>query len=207
MAITTYSELQASLADWLLRDDLTAVIPTFISLAEAQMSRSLSHWRQETRSDAQIDARYSDLPADWLSPIRLSVSTGSGPVELEPMSYSEMLDARTHSADAVGTPRYYSISAGSLEIYPTPSGTFDVTMLYRGAVPALTDSATTNWLLTYAPDAYLYGALLQAAPYLSDDARIGVWGSLYENAITGLNADSDKAKHGGSGQRMKIRSY
>jgi len=207
MAITTYAELKASLADWLLRDDLTAVIPTFISLAEAQMNRGLSHWRQETRSEAEIDARYSDLPADWLSPIRLSVSTTNGPAELEPMSYSTMLDERTRSADVVGVPKYYSISAGSLELYPTPSGTFDVTMLYRGTVPALTDSATTNWLLTYAPDAYLYGSLLQAAPYLSDDARIGVWGSLYENAITGLNADSDKAKHGGSGQRMKIRSY
>ena len=80
-------------------------------------------------------------------------------------------------------------------------------MLYRASVPALSDSVTTNWLLTSAPDAYLYGALLQAAPYLSDDNRIGVWGSLYENAITELNADSDKAKHGGSGQRMKIRSY
>lgn len=207
MAITTYAELKTSIADWLLRDDLTSVIPSFISLAEAQMNRSLAHWRQETRSEAEIDARYSELPADWLSPIRLSVSTSNGPAELEPMSYSEMLDARTRSADVVGIPKYYSISAGSLEVYPTPSEAFDVTMLYRASVPALSDSATTNWLLTYAPDAYLYGALLQAAPYLSDDNRIGVWGSLYENAITELNADSDKAKHGGSGQRMKIRSY
>lgn len=207
MAITTYAELKTSIADWLLRDDLTSVIPSFISLAEAQMNRSLAHWRQETRSEAEIDARYSELPADWLSPIRLSVSTSNGPAELEPMSYSEMLDARTRSADVVGIPKYYSISAGSLEVYPTPSGAFDVTMLYRASVPALSDSATTNWLLTYAPDAYLYGALLQAAPYLSDDNRIGVWGSLYENAIAELNADSDKAKHGGSGQRMKIRSY
>ena len=207
MAITTYAELKTSIADWLLRDDLTSVIPSFISLAEAQMNRSLAHWRQETRSEAEIDARYSELPADWLSPIRLSVSTSNGPAELEPMSYSEMLDARTRSADVVGIPKYYSISAGSLEVYPTPSEAFDVTMLYRASVPALSDSATTNWLLTYAPDAYLYGALLQAAPYLSDDNRIGVWGSLYENAIAELNADSDKAKHGGSGQRMKIRSY
>ncbi len=130
MAITTYAELKTSIADWLLRDDLTSVIPSFISLAEAQMNRSLAHWRQETRSEAEIDARYSELPADWLSPIRLSVSTSNGPTELEPMSYSEMLDARTRSADVVGIPKYYSISAGSLEVYPTPSGAFDVTMLY-----------------------------------------------------------------------------
>jgi hypothetical protein len=207
MAITTYAELKAGLADWLLRDDLTAVIPTFISLAEAQMSRSLAHWRQETRSVAEIDARYSELPADWLSPIRLSVSTTNGPAELAPMQYSEMLRSRTGTADEVGVPRYYSISAGSLEIYPTPSGVFDVTMIYRAAVPTLTDADPKNWLLTYAPDAYLYGSLLQAAPYLSDDDRIGVWGSLYEKAISGLNADSEKAKHGGSGQRIKIRSY
>ena len=35
MAITTYSELKTSIANFLDRDDLTSVIPDFISLAEA----------------------------------------------------------------------------------------------------------------------------------------------------------------------------
>ena len=53
MAITTYAELQSSIADFLDRDDLTSVIPTFISLAEADMNRQIRHWRQEKRANGQ----------------------------------------------------------------------------------------------------------------------------------------------------------
>ena len=203
MSITTYAELKTAIADFLNRDDLTAVIPTFISLAEAQIARDVRHWKQEKRVTTSVDERYENLPNDWLEIKLVALTTGK---MLQTVSMSEMAEMRAASGTAA-TPRYVRLTADQIEFYPTPNAATDISMLYYARIPALSDTDTTNWLLTYAPDAYLYGALLQAAPYLSDDARIGVWGSLYENAITGLNADSDKAKHGGSGQRMKIRSY
>lgn len=205
MPITTYTELKAAIADWLLRDDMVAVIPTLISSSEAQMSREVDHWRQETRSDGLIDTQYSTLPGDFRSIIRLSVSTPRGPVELAPVSQSEMLHRRQATADVKGSPRFYAISAGSLELFPTPSGTEAVTTIYRAGIPKLSDSVQQNWLLTEAPDLYLYGTLLHSAPYLKDDERIGVWGSLYANALAALNADSEKSKYGGTGLRMRIR--
>jgi len=45
MAITTYAELQSAITDFLNRDDLTAVAPTFISMAEANLGRDIRHWR------------------------------------------------------------------------------------------------------------------------------------------------------------------
>jgi hypothetical protein len=56
MAISTYSELQSSMADFLNRSDLTSVIPTFIALGEARMNRDIRHWQMENRASTTIDA-------------------------------------------------------------------------------------------------------------------------------------------------------
>ena len=67
MALTNYTELKASIADFLNRDDLTAVIPDFITLAESGMNREVRHWRMETRKTAVLDTQYTALPTDFLS--------------------------------------------------------------------------------------------------------------------------------------------
>ena len=66
MAITTYSELKSAVADWLLRDDLTSVIPSFISLAEAKFNRRIRDYRMMTRATTSVDEGYVAVPGDWL---------------------------------------------------------------------------------------------------------------------------------------------
>ena len=206
MAITTYAELKTAIADFLNRDDLTAVIPTFISLAEADMQRRVRHWRMEKRSTAELDTQYSAIPADFVEVIRVYVTSGdTKPLEL--ISQAELLDRKAKSLNTSGTPAYYAFTAGEIEIYPAPDGTYDVELYYIASIPALSDSSTSNWLLERYPDAYLYGALVHAAPYLNDDARIQVFAALYQSAIDAINAESERSKFGGSGRRMKIRSY
>ena len=73
MSITTYAELQSAVGDWLNRDDLSPVVTSFISLAEARINRDLRHRQQETRSALTVGARYVDLPADWLETIRIQI--------------------------------------------------------------------------------------------------------------------------------------
>ena len=207
MSIASYDDLVAQVAGFLNRSSITSEVPTFIRLAEAQMNREIKHWKGEKRSEGQIDTRYSTLPADWRSPIRLSVITANGPREIEPISQREMLDLRTSTNDLVGVPQYYAISSGSLELYPTPSQPVNVMMIYRADIPALSPDNQSNWLLQEAPDAYLYGTLMQTAPWLREDERMAMWGSLYAQAIQSVNSDAEMAKHGGTGLRMKIRSY
>jgi hypothetical protein len=62
-------------------------------------------------------------------------------------------------------------------------------------------------MLEYNSDAYLYGSLLHAAPYLGEDQRAQVWASLYKNAIDAINLEDDKAKASGAAHRMRIRSF
>lgn len=206
MALTTYDELKDSIADFLNRDDLTSVIPDFITLAEADMNRGLRHWRQEKRSTAEIDTQYSAIPADFMEAIRFYItSNDTSPLEL--ISQSEMVDRRYRSGDTSGKPAFYAVTAGEIEVYPTPDGTYDAELYYYSRITALSASNTSNWVLEYFPDAYLYGALVHSAPYLKDDARTQVWASLYANALNAINMESEKSKFGGSGRRMKIRSY
>jgi hypothetical protein len=206
MAITTYAELQSNVTDFLNRDDLDAKAPTFISLAESNLSRDIRHWRQEKRSTAEIDTQYSAIPADFLEAVRFYITSGdTRPLEL--ISQAEMLDRKFRNLNTSGQPAYYAITAGEIEVYPVPDGTYTAELYYMANLPALSDSNTSNWLLQYYPDAYLYGSLIHSAPYLKDDSRLQIWAALYQSAIDGINAESEKSKFGGSGRRMKIRAY
>ena len=206
MALTNYTQLKSSIADFLNRDDLTAVIPTFIALAESQINRDLRHWQMEKRSSGQQSPgdAYMQLPADWVETIRFHI-TDSGTKTLDLASMATMADLRTSNEDEAGTPKYYSHVDGQIELYPTPSGTTNVELLYYGKIDALSDSNTTNWLLTEAPDVYLYGALVHSAPYLAEDERVGVWAQMYSASLAQLNKASEDAKYSGSGLRMKIK--
>jgi len=205
MSITSYATLQTAIGDFLNRDDLTSVAPTFIQLAEAQISRDVRHWRMEASTTISADAQLENLPADWIETIRLSVATGSGPATLDLISRQAMQDKRTGASDVGGVPRYYAHTAGQLELYPTPDDTYTLTLDYLAKIPALSDSNTSNWLLTNAPDIYLYGSLLHSAPYLVEDPRLQVWAQLYSAAVARLNDESEQARLSGSGLTMKVR--
>jgi hypothetical protein len=206
MAITTYAELKTSITDFLNRDDLDTVAPTFISLAEADLNRRVRHWRGEKRSTAGVDTQYSALPDDFLEAIRLYITSGdTRPLEL--VSQAELLDRKFRNLNTGGQPAYYAITAGEIEVYPVPDGTYTSELYYNARLPALSDSTTTNWLLQYYPDAYLYGSLVHSAPYLKEDARLQTWAALYQSAVDAINTESESSKFGGSGRRMKIRSY
>lgn len=205
MSITTYDELKTTVADFLNRDDLTSVIDTFIDLTEADINRKVRHWRMENRATAEVDSRYNALPSDFLEPIRLHLEGNHAP--LESISSYRMQELRQSSMDVAGRAKYYSVTQGEIELYPTPNQTENLEMYYVARLPALSSSNQTNVILEYHPDIYLYGALSHSAPYLGEDARISLWAQLYVNAVESANQESSKAKSSGSGLRMKIRSY
>jgi hypothetical protein len=193
VSITTYSELKSAIANWLNRDDLTAVIPDFISLAEARIARDVRHWKQEKRVTADMDERYENLPNDWLEIKQVQLSSGG---KILSISSSEMEDRRAAS-DAGGKPRFMRLTADQIELYPTPDAAYEVTMQYYARIPALSDLEPDNWLLRDAPDVLLYASLMQSAPYLVDDARTQIWAQLYQTAVDALNAENEKARTAG----------
>lgn len=205
MSISNFTELKSSIADFLNRDDLTSVIPTFIKLAEADMNRKLRHWRMEARKTALLDTQYTAFPTDFIEGIRLML-TGTNEHRLELISLSELMDKRA-ADNTAGTPKFYAPVDGAFEVYPTPDQEYTLEMLYYERIDALSSSVATNWALTYYPDIYLYGSLTHSAPYLGEDARTKVWAELYQNGISATNMEDQQAKSSGSGHRMRIRSF
>lgn len=202
MALTTYSELKSAIADWLNRDDLSGAAGDFITLAEARFNREIRHWRMEKRDTLTISSQYTALPSDFVAPIRLSIASQHTPLRL--VSVHEMQRMRDVNDDAAADPYYWSVTGGGIEVFPTPGSSYTGNLVYYETIPALSDSNTTNWLLTYFPDAYLYGALTQSAPYLVEDARTQTWAAFYSAAIKSINDDSNRAKYGGA-LRKRLR--
>ena len=207
MALSTYTELKAAIADFLNRDDLASTIPTFIALAEAQINRDIRTMDMEGRASGQISGgdQYMQVPADWVETIRLHL-TAAGTSRVSLMSRDAIAALRQKNDDTSDAATYaYAHAAGQFELYPTPAQDTDFELLYYKKVEALSDSNAANWLLSSAPDVYLYGALLHSAPYLAEDARIQVWAQLYSSAVQNVNTASDKARYSGSGLKMKVR--
>tara|TARA_Y100000992_G_scaffold271934_1_gene213166 strand:+ start:222 stop:842 length:621 start_codon:yes stop_codon:yes gene_type:complete len=206
MALTNYSELQTSIAEFLNRDDLTAKIPDFIVLAEAQMNAELRHWRMEKRATASLDSQYTAVPDDFIQPVRFSI-IGSTISSLSQTDSKTITDLRTANNNPSGRPTEYTILDGSIEVYPIPDTTYTLELLYYEKLDALNSGNTTNWVLTTYPNAYLYGSLLHSAPYLMEDQRINTWATFYQKAIDDINSEAVNSKTAAAGRRIKIRSY
>lgn len=203
---STYQQLKDQIINFVNKPDIDQTVDTFIDLTEAELSRRLRHWRMERRSTAILSSQYVPLPSDFIEPVRLSITSGDTYV-LEAESQAQLIDRRAQAGNTTGLPRYYAIIDGTIEVFPTPDSDYTLEMVYVSKVQALTSSNTSNWVLEYFPDAYLYGSLMHTAPFLEEDQRLTVWSSLFEKAVESINQENANAKFGGAGLRVKIRSY
>jgi hypothetical protein len=204
MAISTYAELQTAIADWLNRDDLTSVIPTFITLTEAALNRQLRVNEMIERDTSTISGGYVNMPVDWLETISL-ITIGSPPVVLEYVAQMGMAEVR--ATQRAGDPIVYTIINNKFQIFPAPSASTDVEMTYYAKIPALSDSNTSNWLLANHPDAYLFGSLVHAEPYLKNDERMPMWASMYKGSIDAIGYASERAKRPEGGLHSRKRTF
>lgn len=202
MAITNYSELQASIANFLARDDLTAQIPDFISLAEARMAREMQARSQEKRATATLTAgdAFVSLPTDLRS-IRL-VKLNTAPTEVLEY-YTPTRVNEIYANNSEGKPKGYTIIGGEIKFAPTPDANYTAEIVYSEGVPDLSDSNTVNTILTRHPDAYLYGALAAASVYLMDDQKTTVYEQLFTRALDEIKREEERGKQAGSGLFMK----
>jgi hypothetical protein len=206
MALTTYAELKTSIGDWLNRSDLTSVIPDFISLAEAQIERTLRARQMIVRANASFDAQYGAVPSDFLEAKSLKLTSTNPQTPLSFLSI-DALDAEMTKYTASGKPRFFGVVGGQLRIVPTPDATYTTELTYYAKLSKLSTSNTNNWLLTSSPDIYLYGSLLQAAPYLQDDARIQTWATLYERALNDLQTADDRSASSGGALLTRAKTF
>lgn len=196
MAIQTHSELVAAVRDWLMRDDIP--VPSLITLAEAQFNRQLRLRQMVKRATTTADQPYEGLPVDCLELKRLTYRPASaGPSGGRVLQFvpAQQISARLVEYPT-GDTTWYSIVGDQIQFAPAPTtGTLEI--VYYARVAPLSETNTANGLLEWAPDVYLYGCLLQAAPYLRDDVRIPIWQAAYSAIVEQLNQSDDDAEYPG----------
>jgi len=203
MAISNYSELKAAIADWLNRSDLTDSIPDFIVLAETRHKRDFKIRRMETRVTANTvaDSEFYSLPDNFVAMRNIQLNTDPK----TPLEYltPEQMD-RIYAGSAKGKPKAFSIIGNNIQLRPMPDSVYQIEILYFKHFTALSDSNTTNDMLTHHPDAYLYGALVEAEPYLQNDKRIQTWAAYYDRAKNDIISSNERDRHSGVAPTTRI---
>jgi hypothetical protein len=180
-------QLRAALADYTSRDDLP--ISTLIALAESKFASSVKHRLSETQIDIPVAAgvRSFPLPADFRE--ARSIKVAGRPLILASI---DALDGSPGCTDR------YAIVGNAVHLHSAPADPITVALTYYARVPALTEAAPTNWLLTTFPDVYLYAVLVEYAIWAQDQEKQASYATLLGVALGNLSADHARSAFSGS---------
>jgi hypothetical protein len=194
MSFTTYAELQTTIAEYLARSDLTTQIPDFIRLAEVRLRRDLRIRQMLTSVTLTCTTATVTIPSDFLE-VKDFVVNGN---PVFPLNYeSPSLFSRNSRSMDAGKPLDYTVLATTFKLAPIPDSNYTLNLVYSAAPTFLSDANTSNAFLVTCPDLLLYAALLEAEPYLMNDARINTWGTMFDRAMGSLTRSDEKGQFSG----------
>jgi hypothetical protein len=181
MSISTYAELQTAVLDWMSRSDLTGNVEDFITLAEAKLNRKIPAVQTDVTLTGTLDSRRITITAN-------SAVSGIAMFLIDPSTSDErQLVARQDGTFAYsntsGEPRYWAMDSTSYVDFDCP---LDAAYTFRFRIKqryALSDSATTNWLLTNHPDIYLAASILWGGGFTRDLETASGFKSLLDEGI------------------------
>ena len=196
-AVMTYDSLVENIQSYLERTDAAtlAKIPTFIMLAEQVIASQIKFLGNLTVNTSTMTLGLATIekPARWHKTVSINVTVAGKrqPVLLRKYEY---LREYWPDPTAQDVPKYYcDYDYSHWLIAPTPAAAYNFEVLYYERVQPLDSSNQTNWFTTYAPQALLYGSLLQAMPFLKNDERIVMWQQQYDLIMQTL-ANEDKLR-------------
>ena len=205
MSFTSYTDLKASVANYLGRSDLTSVIPDFIKFAELRLSRDLRTRPMLNSATAPTVAGDSKIaiPTDFnqIRDLYLHGNPRSPLTYMSPSSFN-----RNARADDSGKPVFYTMIAQEFVLAPIPDTVYTIEILYYTKPAELSSANASNTFLANYPDALLYATLLEAEPYLINDARTATWADLYNRAIANINDSDQGSEYAGIPLQMTVTS-
>ena len=199
MALTTYTELKTSLANWLNRSDLTTEIADdFIKLAEADFNSKLRVRSMIVQVNITVDAETEALPTDFLQIRDFYILSGQTKT---PLVYTTPASMDTTSGTSTtGKPTTFTILGDTLRFSPKPDATYTAVMNYFKKFPALTSTNATNYILASHPAIYLYGSLFHAANFLGgiNPQQVQIWQQMFGTALERLELNDREDEYNGS---------
>jgi hypothetical protein len=192
-AVMTYDSLVENIQSYLERTDAATLekIPLFVMLAEQIIASQIKFLGNMTvnQSTMVIGSPIIDKPARWHKTISFNILKNG---ERQPVFLRKYEYLREYAPDATatGAPVYYGdYDYTHWLVAPTPDDDYAFEVLYYERIQPLDSSNQTNWFTTYAPQALLYGSLLQAMPFLKNDERMVMWQQNYDLIIQTLKAE------------------
>lgn len=193
--VMTYDSLVENIESYLERTDTAtlAKIPTFIMLAEQQIATQIKFLGNLTVTTSQMvlgDA-IIEKPARWRKTVSFNITVGGKRQPVLLRKYEYIREYWPEPAET-GVPKYFcDYDYDHWLIGPTPDDDYNFEVLYYERVQPLDSSNQTNWFTQYAPQALLYGSLLQAMPFLKNDERIPMWRSEYDIAMSSMKTEDN----------------
>lgn len=181
--ISNYSDLQAAIAAWAHRSDLGGVIPDFIALTEERMNRELRVRQMEVSlAETAITNGAIAVPAGAVGVKTLWIK-GYERTPLFSRPYEQIVASGT-----AGIPTAWAWQGDNFHF----DGAGTVTGVLYTRIPALSSSATSNWLLTAAPSVYLNGALAEAFTYVRNGQEAALWDGRFKQALAEIAGNSQR---------------
>lgn len=205
MALSTYSELQATVANYLNRDDLTTLIPTFITLTENRLNRELRVRANMVRATTTTTAgqAFYDLPSDLIELRNITYDSNSQSHALRYLSPESV--SREYGTILSGQPRAYTNLGNDLKLTPTPDAAYTISINYYSQLRSLSDNVTTNDVLAEYPSLYLFGSCLEGAIYLNDTDQANRFGSVFQKALDDVQRAEEAARYSGTVMTTSIQ--
>lgn len=190
--VMTYDSLNSTVLQYLERQDQSVVnaIPTFITLCEFEIAQEIKTLGQLSVVTSNMSASNPVIqkPARWRKTVSMTIlgATEATPVLLRKFEY---LKTYWPTVTLTGLPEFYAdIDYDHWYFAPTPDQAYSFEVLYYERIQPLSSENQTNWLTQNAPNAMLYGTLLQAMPFLKNDAR-AIFQQKYSEAINALKTE------------------
>ena len=205
MALTNYTTLKASIANWLNRSDLSdEIADDFIVLTEADFNSKLRVRKMIASADVTINAETAALPTGFLQVRDFYILSGSTKYPLRYMTPSQMDQVKGTST--TGIPQAYTILGDNFRFMPRPDSTYTGKLNFYKKFDALSCSNATNFILENHPAIYLYGSLFHAANFLGgyNPQQVQTWQQMYATAMERLELNDREDQF--SGSPLQIRS-
>lgn len=189
----TYDSLVADVITYSERNDagFIAQIPRLIMMTEQNIASQIKTLMQLVVVDTTLTTGDAVLekPVRWRKTISMKVN--GAPIVQRSMDYITQYQSESDN----GLPLYYAeYDYDHWALAPVPDDAYPVEIIYYSRIQPLDQQNQENLLTREAPQALLYGTLLQAQGYLKSLDKIPVWKSYYDDAISALTGEDAKRK-------------
>jgi hypothetical protein len=202
MSIASYSDLKTAVQRWVRRTDLSAYAADIVRVGEWRIYRDLRIRAMETALSSTIASGVIAVPSDYVE-MKYCYVDGS-PTQFLQRRKAEYIYEKYSDRSSTSKPVFFARESTNFIFGPYPDSGYTINGIYYKRLNPLSDSNTTNWFTTNAPDLLLFACLAEMEPFLRNDDRIPLWEAKYKTIAAQVQKEDDSENHSGSAPTVAV---